>query len=120
MGDLLPLIDCDKEETEMIKPSGGRARGRRCRAALRVSQPRDIIRAFNSLYGVKGPGGIAESPTQIQQSALQYLFVLGEEACRRGLARQEEASVMRESEPHRRGGSRQVPLVEGIQGVTAT
>ena len=89
----------------MIKSSGGRVRQRQRKKALINSLRCDMIGALNSLYGVKGPGGDAEPPNRVQQSALQYLSKLGEEACRRGLARLEEASVMNDSETYLRGDS---------------
>ena len=104
MRDILPMFREDKEESEMIKVrKGGRVRQRQRKKALIQKLSHDMIGALNFLYGVEGQGGSQDSPNRLHQSALHYLLVLGEEVCRRGLARQEATSVINDPDMYLQG-----------------
>jgi len=103
--DLLPLpIKAAKDEQTVISGKrGGHARKRAVLSRLRGEVSSDMSLALNSLYGVGDIGDLSGKPNSAQHQAMQHCAKLGEEVCRRGLARLVETAVMSDLETYKRG-----------------
>jgi len=99
----LPTEAVPEKRTILTTKRGGHVRTRERRVKLLGEVVPDICRALNALYGVPADGAVSAAPNSAQHKAMQHCMKLGEEVCRRGLARQVATFVMSDLGTYLRG-----------------